>query len=79
MQASPSKGTRGIDNLSLPFSYAQQGQCKFNKSFIGATCSGVVTITSGSESDLQVAVATAGPISVTIDATANAFRVRSSY
>ena len=55
--------------------HPQQGQCKFNKSFIGATEAGVVMITSGSEADLQAAVATAGPISVAIDGTSNAFRV----
>ena len=36
---------------------------------------GIVAIPSGSELDLQAAVATAGPVSVAIDATSNAFKV----
>lgn len=37
--------------------------------------SGVVSIKSGSEQDLLAAVATAGPIAVTVDASSNGFRV----
>lgn len=53
----------------------QQSQCKFSKSYVGATATGVLKITPGSESDLQIAVATAGPVSVAIDGSSNAFRV----
>ena len=35
----------------------------------------MVTIPGGSESDLQAATATAGPISIAIDGSSNAFRV----
>ena len=54
----------------------QQGQCQFSKTSIGATQAGVVTIPVGSESDLQAATATAGPVSVAVDGSSNAFRVR---
>lgn len=37
--------------------------------------SGSIEINSGSESDLQSAVANVGPVSVAIDASNNAFRV----
>ena len=53
----------------------QQGQCHFSKTAIGASQAGVVTIPSGSEIDLQAATATAGPVSVAIDGSSNAFRV----
>ena len=55
---------------------SQQGQCNFNKHNIGASQTGVVVIPKGSEDDLQAATATAGPISVAVDANSNAFRVR---
>jgi len=38
--------------------------------------SGTVAIQSGSESNLQAAVANVGPVSVAVDASSNAFRVR---
>lgn len=38
--------------------------------------SGSIEITSGSESDLQSCVANVGPVSVAVDASNNAFRVR---
>ena len=37
--------------------------------------SGTVSIASGSEDDLQSAVANVGPIAVAVDASSNAFRV----
>ena len=37
--------------------------------------SGSISIASGSESDLQSAVASMGPIAVAVDASSNAFRV----
>lgn len=38
--------------------------------------SGMVAIASGSEGDLQAAVANVGPVAVAIDGANNAFRVR---
>ena len=41
--------------------------------------SGIVMIRSGSESDLQAAVAFAGPVAVAVDASSTAFRVSSVH
>ena len=49
--------------------------CSYTKSGCGATMSGSITITSGSESDLQSAVANIGPIAVAVDARSSGFRV----
>ena len=52
--------------------------CSYSKSGRGARISGSISITSGSEEDLQSAVANIGPISVAVDARSTAFRVRLS-
>ena len=49
--------------------------CSYTVSGRGATTSGSVSIPSGSESDLQSALANIGPIAVAVDAQSNAFRV----
>ena len=46
----------------------EDGKCRFNKTTIGGTCTGYVNIEKGSETSLQTAVATVGPVSVAIDA-----------
>lgn len=56
----------------IPF--LQQGRCKFDKSKVKATVSGHVDIEQGSESKLQAAVASAGPVSVAIDASQRSFQ-----
>lgn len=53
----------------------QQMPCNFSQNDIGATMSGIVVIRSGSESDLQAAVAFAGPVATAVDASSTAFRV----
>lgn len=53
----------------------QQGQCKYSKEDVGASEAGIVLIPTGKEDKLESAVATAGPIAVAIDATANSFKV----
>ena len=40
---------------------------------------GIVMIPSGSESSLQAAVASAGPVAAAVDANTNGFRVRGWY
>lgn len=49
--------------------------CSYDKYSIGADITGIISITQGSEYHLQSALATAGPISVAVDASTNAFRV----
>ena len=56
----------------------QQMPCNFSYEGVGATMSGIVMIRSGSETDLQAAVAFAGPVAVAVDGSSTAFRV-SSY
>ncbi len=53
----------------------QQKQCEFDEDKIAAEISGVVSIRSGSESDLLAAVATVGPIAVGVDASSKSFMV----
>lgn len=53
----------------------QQSTCAFNESAVGASISGIITIQSGSESNLLAAVGTTGPVSVAVDAHLNSFRV----
>ena len=48
--------------------FQDESSCKFTTANIGATESACSDIERGSESDLQKAVATQGPISVAIDA-----------
>lgn len=59
---------KGIDTeKSYPYEM-KDGKCRFRRRKVGATMSGCKDIQSGSETDLQKAVATVGPISVGIDA-----------
>ena len=50
--------------------------CSYTTSDRGATMSSSISISSGSEGDLQSAVANIGPISIAVDARSNGFRVR---
>ena len=52
----------------------QDGECRFRKSEVGATDTGLVEIEMFSETDLQEAVATVGPISVGLDASRLSFQ-----
>ena len=61
------------------YSYtAEGGDCTFDKSKVVATCTGFTDVTSGSETDLQSAVATVGPVSVAIDASHQSFHLYES-
>lgn len=57
---------------------SQNGKCRFNAANVGATDSGFTDIKSKSESDLQSAVATVGPIAVAIDASHMSFQLYKS-
>lgn len=54
----------------------QDDKCKYKVKNRGATLSSYVDIKEESESDLQVALGTVGPISVGIDASNLSFQVR---
>lgn len=72
------EANKGLDTEdSYPYE-AQDGECRFNPSTVGASCTGYVDIASGDESALQEAVATIGPISVAIDAGHSSFQLYSS-
>jgi len=69
------KENAGIDTES---SYPYEGKndkCRFNAANVGATDTGFTDIKSKSESDLQTAVATVGPIAVAIDASHMSFQL----
>ncbi|KAG8265837.1 hypothetical protein J6590_085392 [Homalodisca vitripennis] len=64
----------GIDTeASYPYD-GYVGTCRYNATNNGATDTGYVDITSGSEKALQKAVATVGPISVAIDGSHTSFK-----
>ena len=65
---------KGIDTeSSYPYTAKDGKKCLFSNSTIGATITGFKDIPSGSEKDLQEAVATVGPVSVAIDASKPTF------
>jgi len=65
----------GIDTeQSYPYE-ARNDRCRFKRANVGATDTGFVDIQRGSESHLQEAVATVGPISVAIDAGHSSFQL----
>merc|ERR1711936_86241 len=66
---------KGIDTeASYPYK-AMDGTCKFSASNVGATIKSWTDVASGSEPDLQKAVATVGPVSVAIDASQYTFQL----
>uniref|UniRef100_H2ZK36 Cathepsin L.1 n=1 Tax=Ciona savignyi TaxID=51511 RepID=H2ZK36_CIOSA len=68
----------GIDTeASYPYE-AKGGPCRFNPANIGATLVGCVDVTTGSESALEDAVASIGPVSVAIDASHLSFQLYES-
>ncbi|KAL8615245.1 hypothetical protein ACOMHN_050286 [Nucella lapillus] len=71
------KVNKGIDTeASYPYE-AKDRTCRFKPQSVGANDTGFVDIKSKSESDLQSAVATVGPISVAIDASHMSFQLYS--
>lgn len=68
----------GIDTEdSYPYT-GVDGTCSYDPSNIGATCTGYTSITRYNCTDLKLAVATVGPISVSMDASHNSFQSYSS-
>lgn len=68
------KANGGIDTeQAYPYG-ADEEQCHFSRSNIGATDKGFVDVTPGSEDALKAAVATVGPVSVAIDASHPTFQ-----
>ena len=61
------------------FLLLQQFSCNYDKNCRGAGMTGVVQISKGSENSLLAAVATTGPVSVAVDGSSNAFRVRFQF
>jgi len=57
---------------------ARDQKCKYDKTKVVANDTGFTDVTSGSEDDLQSAVATIGPISVAIDASQDSFQLYKS-
>ena len=55
--------------------FPQQSHCSYRSNCTGAKISGMVRIEFGNETDLQAALGTVGPISVTVDGSSKAFRV----
>jgi len=70
--------TGGLETESRYPYTAADGTCVASKTYFRTDISGYKDITSGSESDLQVAVANVGPISVAIDAGQESFQFYSS-
>nr|QOV03094.1 cathepsin L5 [Mahanarva fimbriolata] len=67
------KYNHGIDTeAAYPYHGVDQ-QCRYRPSSSGCNCTGYVDIKSGNELSLQAAVATIGPVSVGIDASADSF------
>jgi cathepsin L len=65
----------GIDTeSSYPYTATGPNQCQFSASNVGATIQNYQDVASGSESALQQAVGTVGPVSVAIDASHDSFQ-----
>lgn len=68
------KVNNGIDTEeSYPYE-AQDDDCRFKASDVGATCTGYTDVESGNEDALKQAAGTVGPISVAIDASHQSFQ-----
>lgn len=69
------KSVGGIESEDdYPYVAEEEPKCKFNKQLERAEVTGYVDVESGSESKLQEAVATVGPVSIAIDASHPSFQ-----
>ena len=59
----------------IVLSSIQQWHCRYDSRKRGAVMTGIVKIKSGSESDLEAAMALVGPVAAMIDGSSKAFRV----
>uniref|UniRef100_A0A8C4QDW2 Cathepsin L n=1 Tax=Eptatretus burgeri TaxID=7764 RepID=A0A8C4QDW2_EPTBU len=72
------KNAGGLETeTSYPYT-ARDGRCYFDLWYAMAVCTGYTDIPTGSESALQQAVGTVGPVSVAIDATGSGFQMYTS-
>jgi len=69
------KVNNGLDTEAAYPYVPKTRTCAFKSADVGATDTGFTDITSGSESDLQAAVASIGPISVAMDASHSSFQL----
>lgn len=53
----------------------KNGKCRFRPTKVGSTCQGIVQVPAGDEFSLQKAVASIGPIVVSLDASKKSFRL----
>jgi len=72
------KVNNGIDTEASYKYEAQDGTCRFKAADVGATDTGFTDVQSKSETALQDAVASVGPISVAIDASHSSFQLYKS-
>lgn len=69
------KANNGVD-IEMYYQYSEREQrCMFDRFNVGAKLTGYVDLTSGDEEALKQAIATQGPVSVIIDASAKSFQV----
>lgn len=68
------KANGGIDTEQFYPYEGKDDKCRFNKMDVGAVDTGFVDVPAGSESHLQAAVASVGPVSVAIDASHESFQ-----
>ena len=72
------KDSGGLETES-DYPYTAEGDaCTFDKSMAVATCTGYADVTKSSETDLQSAVSTVGPVSIAIDASHQSFQLYQS-
>ena len=71
----PGQGEQRKTKHTLLIPTLQQAYCSTKSDGVGASISGVISVGNGSETDLRMAVSSAGPVAVSIDASDKAFIV----